>query len=60
MVPVKPAASGLAAVGRPAVAAAAVPAPRPTRSGGGRAEPGRLQEVSPGDARHDRPAGLPR
>jgi hypothetical protein len=28
--------------------------------GGGGAEPGRLQEAPSGDARHDRPAGLPR
>ena len=59
MVPVNSAASGLAAVGRPAVAARR-PGADADGSGGGGAEPGRLQEMASGDARHYRPAGLPR
>ena len=59
MVPVRPAASGLAAVA-PRPSGGRRPAADADGSRGGRAEPGRLQEVPSGDARHYRPAGLPR
>ena len=59
MVPVQPAGSRPAAA-RLAVLAAAGP-PLEARGRGRRgAEPGSLQEAAPGNARHDRPARLPR
>src|SRR6202046_5432940 len=53
MVPVKPAASGLPAVGRPAVAAAAVPAPMPTAAAAAAPRPvacRKCRRVTPGTA----------
>src|ERR1700735_4928812 len=59
MVPVKPAASGLPAVGRPAVAAAAVPAPMPTAAAAAAPRPvacRKCRRVTPGrPGRHGDP-----